>query len=84
MIQIMKNLQEVESFGSIDADNDPLLFSCFEDHEAYRYVRDLSWFLVIGRKGSGKTAIFKQMLALKEHDTFCFGHTFADYPWHHH
>jgi hypothetical protein len=80
----MKTLEEVDNFGSIDADNDPLLFSCFEDHEAYRHVRDLSRFLVIGRKGSGKTAIFKQMLALKEHNTFCFGHTFADYPWHHH
>lgn len=68
----------------MDADNDPLLFSCFEDHEAYRHVRDLSRFLVLGRKGSGKTAIFKRMLSLKEHDLFCFGHTFADYPWHHH
>jgi hypothetical protein len=80
----MKMLEEVESFGSIDADNDPLLFSCFEDHEAYRHVRDLSRFLVLGRKGSGKTAIFKQLLTLREPDTFCFGHTFADYPWHHH
>ena len=80
----MKNPSHIENFGSIDADNDPLLFSSFEDHEAYVHVRNLSRFLVLGRKGSGKTAIFKQMLALKEPESFSFGHTFADYPWHHH
>ena len=39
---------------------------------------------MIGRKGSGKTAIFKKFLTDKKHDYFCFGHTFSDYPWHHH
>ncbi len=80
----MKKLFEVESFGAIDADNDPLLLDCFEDHEAFVGVRNRSQFLVVGRKGSGKTAIFKRMLTHSQHGYFCFGHTFSDYPWHHH
>src|ERR1019366_8037156 len=80
----MCELVEAESFGAIDADNDNLLLDCFEDHEAYLSVLDRTRFLVVGRKGSGKTAIFKKMLVQKGHDYFCLGHTFSDYPWHHH
>src|SRR2546423_2602445 len=80
----MKSLVSVDQFGAIDADNDALLFSCFEDHEAYLDLLSQKKFLVIGRKGSGKTAIFKRMLTIHQPDFFCFGHTFSDYPWHHH
>jgi hypothetical protein len=80
----MKPLSSIEHFGAIDADNDDLLFTCFEDHEAYLDLLSQKKFLIIGRKGSGKTAIFKQMLTVHENDFFCFGHTFSDYPWHHH
>lgn len=38
----------------------------------------------MGRKGTGKTAIFKKVLLDKNPDTFTFGHTFSDYPWHYH
>jgi len=80
----MKSLISVDHFGAIDADNDDLLFSCFEDHEAYLNLLSQKKFLIIGRKGSGKTAIFKRMLTIRRPDFFCFGHTFSDYPWHHH
>lgn len=80
----MKSLMEVEHFGAIDADNDDLLLDCFEDHEAFLRVKDRTRFLVVGRKGSGKTAIFKNMLQTTGANYFCFGHTFSDYPWHHH
>jgi hypothetical protein len=80
----MKTLAEVETFGAVDADNDGLLLDCFEDHPAFLNVMNRSRFLVIGRKGSGKTAIFKKMLTQSAPDYFCFGHTFSDYPWHHH
>lgn len=80
----MKNLLTVETFGAIDADNDAILFDCFEDHEAYNQLLDFKKFLIIGRKGSGKTAIFKKMLIKKGPNYFSFGHTFSDYPWHHH
>jgi hypothetical protein len=80
----MKPLSSVEHFGAIDADNDDLLFSCFEDHEAYLDLLAQKKFLIVGRKGSGKTAIFKRMLTARQPDFFCYGHTFSDYPWHHH
>jgi len=80
----MTKLAELSSFGGIDADSDPLLDDCFEDHEAYISARDADRFLIIGRKGSGKTAIFRKILRTKEPDVFPYGHTFRDYPWHHH
>lgn len=80
----MKSLAKVEAFGAIDADNDQLLFESFEDHEAYQDVRQQRRFLIVGRKGSGKTAIFKRLLVIDDPGYFCFGHTFSDYPWHYH
>ncbi|MDO9531476.1 MAG: hypothetical protein Q7O12_05020 [Deltaproteobacteria bacterium] len=80
----MKPLSSIEQFGAIDADNDDLLSSCFEDHEAYLDLLSQKKFLILGRKGSGKTAIFKRMLTVRQYDFFCFGHTFSDYPWHYH
>ncbi len=81
----MKSLASVDNFGAVDADNDDLLLKSFEDHEAYRNIREFRNFLVIGRKGSGKTAIFKHMLRNTERTNyFCFGHTFSDYPWSYH
>lgn len=40
--------------------------------------------LVIGKKGSGKTAIFKRVLASSGYDVLTAGHTFSDYPWDYH
>ncbi len=80
----MKSLMSIENFGAIDADNDDLLLECFEDHEAFIDLLNFKKNLVIGKKGAGKTAIFKEMLVRKAPDYFCFGHTFSDYPWHYH
>lgn len=80
----MKQLSDIESFGAISADEDELLEQCFEDHEAYQAVKNFRRWLVIGRKGAGKTAIYKMILNEKNFDTFSFGHTFRNYPWHHH
>jgi hypothetical protein len=80
----MRALTAIDNFGAIDADNDELLLDCFEDHEAFIEVMNRRRFLVVGKKGSGKTAIFKKMLTHRAHDYFCLGHTFSDYPWHHH
>lgn len=80
----MKSLAIVQDFGAVDADNDPLLFDSFEDHEAYQSARRRTHFLIVGRKGSGKTAIFKKLLEIKDPAYFCFGHTFSDYPWQYH
>ncbi len=80
----MRNLLGTETFGAIDADNDDILFDCFEDHEAFIDLLNFKKFLIVGRKGSGKTSIFKKLLMTKEHDFFSFGHTFSDYPWYYH
>lgn len=78
------SLADIPSFGGTDADEDSLLLDAFEDHQAFLSLRDHSRFCVLGRKGSGKTAIFKKLLSYKSWDTFAFGHTFSDYPWHFH
>ncbi|MEM8153130.1 hypothetical protein Q4R20_16765 [Morganella morganii] len=80
----MKNLVLVDSFGGTDADNDDILLKAFEDHEAYQDILKFKKFLIIGKKGSGKTAIFKKIITTREDDTFSLGHTFSDYPWHFH
>lgn len=77
-------LSTVESFGGIDADADELLKTCFQDHDAYKAVRALKAFVVLGRKGSGKTAIYKKLITSDDPQLLSFGHTFDDYPWHHH
>lgn len=80
----MKSLELVSDFGAIDADSDDLLLESFEDHEAFQALIERKKFLIIGRKGSGKTAIFKKLLTSGTHESFHWGHTFSDYPWHHH
>jgi ABC-type phosphate/phosphonate transport system ATPase subunit len=61
----LRSLADAEDFGSIDADTDQLLTQSFEDHEAFLDLRDMKKFLIIGKKGSGKTAIFKQIVKKK-------------------
>ncbi len=80
----MKNISDVDSFGSIDADNDSILLEAFEEHEAFIDAISFNKFLIIGKKGSGKTAIFKKIITQKSHNIFTYGHTFSDYPWHYH
>lgn len=82
-MNLMK-LVDVKNFGGTDADEDALLLHSFEDHPAYLDLLSHEKFCIVGRKGSGKTAIFKKIMALKASDKFSFGHTFKDYPWHHH
>jgi hypothetical protein len=77
-------LDQVANFGAIDADADALLKDCFQNHPAYLAARDNQKFLILGRKGSGKTAIFKRLITERSHDYFSYGHTFDDYPWAHH
>lgn len=77
------DLAGVENFGAVDADADALLAECFATHSSYESVRDTRKFLVLGRKGSGKTAIYKQLL-VENATSLSQGYTFDDYPWHHH
>lgn len=78
------DLKDVQTFGASEADNDDLLLECFQDHEAYVAARNHRKFLIVGRKGSGKTAIFRKLVSEKSWNQFCHGHSFSDYPWFHH
>lgn len=77
-------LVDVENFGAVDADSDDLLRDCFQDHPAYLDARANKKFLILGRKGSGKTAIYKRLLTDRTYNVFPDGHSFDDYPWHYH
>jgi hypothetical protein len=81
---VKSQLVDVDAFGAVDADADKLLDLCFEDHEAYRDAKSHEKFLVLGRKGSGKTAIYRKLIRERRYNTFSFGHDFTDYPWHLH
>ena len=80
----MRPLTDVTNFGGTDADNDDILLQAFEDHEAFLNILALKKHMIIGKKGSGKTAIFKKIITTKQPDFFAYGHTFTDYPWHFH
>lgn len=77
-------LNQIEKFGVSEADNDDLLLDCFEDHEAYIAARAHRKFLIVGRKGSGKTAIFRKLVSESNSTRFCSGHSFSDYALFHH
>jgi hypothetical protein len=78
------DLATIDDFGGIDADADALLDECFEAHESYVDAKDHRRFLILGRKGAGKTAIFRKLIKSRDDSVFSIGHTFDDYPWHFH
>lgn len=80
----MKSLIDIADFGAIDAESDELLNDCFEVHPAFREALEGRKFLVLGRKGSGKTAMYKKLMSERKPDLFCVGHEFSDYPWSYH
>jgi hypothetical protein len=79
----MNALHDVPDFGKIEAESDDLLYASFQHHPAIDSVLKDDRFLILGRKGSGKTAIFKQ-LENPAPDRFFAGYSFVDYPWNHH
>ncbi|TXM97120.1 hypothetical protein FV222_16660 [Methylobacterium sp. WL103] len=80
----MSKLNSVETFGGAEADTDDLLITCFQDHEAYLAAKSHKKFHIVGRKGSGKTAIYRKLVSERAFDQFCHGHSFSDYPWFYH
>src|SRR5262245_24648124 len=84
----MKDLKDINDFGANSAEDDQLLAQCFQSHPAFQKVfseKDRH-FLILGRKGSGKTAIYKKITRLPDErdDVFSAGYTFKDYPWQYH
>jgi len=82
--ELARKLAAVQSFGGIDASSDRILLAAFEDHLAYQAAIDFSRPIIIGRKGSGKSAVFKKITSELKPDVQSDGFTFSDYPWDHH
>ena len=53
------NLRDLDSFGAVAAEDDAILLDYFLATETVRSVEEGGAFLVLGRKGSGKTAIVR-------------------------
>jgi hypothetical protein len=80
----MSAFDAVTSFGGVAAESDNLLKEAFEDHHAYLEARAHSKFLILGRKGSGKSAIFQKITNDLSSENLTLGLNFDDYPWHYH
>lgn len=81
-----KNTRQFENFGDIAAESDQILLDTFHDHESYFDLRDHKKFLIIGRKGSGKSAIFRKILSdcSQRENSFAAGLNLDNYPWPYH
>lgn len=80
----MKKLDEIDSFGNIDANLDQLLSECFEEHEAYKDLLEFRKYLIIGKKGTGKTSIYRKVLEQNDYNIFSLGYNLRNYPWNFH
>jgi len=80
----MRDLRLVQDFGKIDAESDDILISCFEDHPAFDETMQGERTVVLGRKGTGKSAIFRKLLDSRNNTTFVLGQNFEGYPWSYH
>lgn len=76
-------LDDIEEFGRIDAESERFLQEFFIKTDAYARVEDQEHIIVVGRKGTGKTAIYEVLLerASKVPNLFGTGLKFRDYPW---
>ncbi|NMC61433.1 MAG: hypothetical protein GYA51_18930 [Candidatus Methanofastidiosa archaeon] len=75
----MNLLQSINDFGSIDAESDGKLIEYFIQSPALEKLINYEKGLVLGRKGSGKTAIYKFLVHVKPQITSPL--LFRDYPW---
>lgn len=80
----IEKLRDVQTFGGIDASSDRILLQAFEDHSAYKAALDFSRPIILGRKGAGKSAVFKKITSDDRDEVASSGFTFSDYPWEHH
>ena len=67
------DLTDIEEFGRIDAESEELLAEFFLRTDAYQRIEDQERLVVVGRKGTGKTAIYKILQERVAHYTNTFG-----------
>lgn len=77
-------LRSFQGFGRVDAEAETGLDSFFLETPAYDRVENQDRLVVMGRKGSGKTAIYTTLLARADEiwaNVHATGLLFKDYPW---
>jgi len=75
----MNLLSSISDFGSIDAESDSKLLDYFIESPQLDALKSYRKGIVIGRKGSGKTAIYRYLLHIKNSSSSAL--LFRDYPW---
>ncbi len=75
----MNLLNSINDFGAIDAENDIRLIEYFYHTQIIDELFGYKKSIIIGRKGSGKTAIYKFIKSEKKHNFSAL--LFKDYPW---
>jgi hypothetical protein len=75
----MSIFDNIENFGTIDAESDNRLIEYFYRTQVIDDLLENKKSIVIGRKGTGKTAIYKYIKNIKQ--SFCADLLFKHYPW---
>jgi len=76
----MLTIMDIKDFGAIDAENDERLFDYFVHSESLKRIKEEKRRVIVGRKGSGKTAIYK-FLSKESENWSTSALLFRDYPW---
>ena len=79
----MGSLQEIGTFGDVAAEDDGAVLSYFLKTSAVDRIESGASYAVIGRKGSGKTALTKYFSTPRK-DYVSTSPTLRDYPWNMH
>lgn len=75
----MKTINDINSFGKVEAEDDTVL-DYFLETKIINNIDGGDSFLVLGRKGSGKTAIFRYFTEFK-HKKISTALNLNGYPW---
>lgn len=78
----MNLLERIQSFGAIDAENDTNLLEYFYQTPVLEKLFAYNKSVVIGRKGTGKTALYRYIENHKGNTAVPL--VFRDYPWQAH
>ncbi|MCZ0961566.1 P-loop ATPase, Sll1717 family [Paracoccus benzoatiresistens] len=73
-------LKKIETFGEVAAEDDSYLLDYFHSTDAISEIEDDNKFLVVGRKGAGKTAVVRYFTEgpKKDHSKAL---NLRNYPW---
>lgn len=74
------DIRNIPTFGAVAAEDEPVL-NYFVETSAVREIADGDKFLVLGRKGSGKTALFRYFNETKQNNLVSIALNLRGYPW---